>query len=233
MGTARTIVTDAQKLLGVWEKGSSLDATEGADGLRKLNGLIETLNNEYLMIYQTVQRTHALTAGTAQYTIGSGGTISTTRPLRIDSAYTRDSSSIDHPITIINNQEWSEISYKPVGNTYPTVLYYRPNYPLGAVNLYPEPSSGLTLYMECWDQIASFATIDTSASLPPAYEYMLTYNLAVVWSPDFEVDPKPIVVSEAQRSKAAIKDTNNTRIPILKTPFTRRRGFGTLDSILG
>jgi hypothetical protein len=211
MGTARTIVTDAQKLLGVWEKGSSLDATEGADGLRKLNGLIETLNNEYLMIYQTVQRTHALTAGTAQYTIGSGGTISTTRPLRIDTAYTRDSSNIDHPITIINNQEWSEICYKPVGNTYPTVLYYRPNYPLGAVNLYPEPSSGLTLYMECWDQIASFSTIDTSASLPPAYEYMLTYNL----------------------SKAGIKDTNNTKIPILKTPFTRRRGFGTLDSILG
>ena len=185
------------------------------------------------MLYQRVQRTLSLTAGDAQYTVGSGGDLDATRPIRIESAYTRDSGNIDRRIEIINNADWSKISYKGQTNSYPTRLFYRPNFALGEINLDPAPSASLTLYLEVWDQISSFATLDTSASLPPAYEYALTWNLALMWGPNFEVDPKPIIVEQAKKSKAVLKDANNTQVPTLETPWTYRNDWNRLDSILG
>jgi len=236
MATARTIVTDATKKLGVWQKGKDLDADEADDGLRLLNGLIEMWNNEYLMIYQIKQLTHTLVAGTAQYTMGSGGDIST-RPLRIHTAYVRDSDGNDFWMKQINNEEWSSITLKSTANTYPSYYYYRPNFPLGELNLHEAPQSNLTLYLEVWDQISSFTSLDTSASLPPAYEYALTFNLTKIWAPDFQVQPSPIVLEQAQNSKAMIKDVNNTQIPVLINPFCRQDyqygNISTISTILG
>ena len=215
MGTANQIITDALKKLGVWQKGETIDADEGADGLRALNLMIDSWSNEDLMLYQQVQRTKALTSSDGQYTIGDSGDIDTTRPVRIATAYVQDSGGNDWPIKIINAAQWASISLKTVDGTYPSYLYYRPDYPLGVINLYPEPSSGLTLYLECWDQITQFASGVTSASLPPGYERALIYNLAIELAPEYG---KPIgqeIAKLAMESREFIQDVNNTEIPTL------------------
>ena len=215
MGTATQIITDALKKLGVWEKGETIDADEGADGLRSLNFLIDSWANDNLMLYQQVQRTKALTSSDGQYTIGSGGDIDTTRPVRIVSAYCRDANNGDYTIKIINASQWARITLKTTAGSYPDYLYYRPNYPLGEINLYPEPGSGLTLYLECWDQITQFATGATSASLPPGYERALIYNLALEIAPEYGVNVSPEVAKLAAESREFIQDVNNVEIPVL------------------
>lgn len=219
MTTARTVITDSTKLLNVWQKGEVLDDDEAVDGLRRLNQMIDSWSNESLMLFQLIERSKALTAGTASYTIGSAGVINTTRPVRIESAFIRDSSSNDYKLEIITNDEWAKISRKSTVSTIPSVLYYRANCPLGVINLHEAPEASLTLYMECWDQLDQM-TIDSVVALPPGYERALTYNLAVEQAPMYGKEPSQIVMKIAAESKIAIMETNDINIPILENPFS-------------
>lgn len=223
MSTARIIITDATKLLGVWQKGESLDSDEAADGLRYLNNMIAGWNNNYLMLNQRVQRTLALTSGDASYTIGSSGDIDVTRPIQIETAYIRDSNNVDTPLSILNNEQWSSITMKSTSSNVPVYLNYRANYPLGVISLHEAPSSGLTLILECWDQLPSFTTLDTAASLPPGYERALTYNLAVELAPMYGTEASPTIKEIATRSMGGIMDANNTEVPVLNSPLAPYR----------
>jgi len=224
MGTANQIITDALKLIGVYQKGEAIDGDEAADGLRALNLMIDSWANESLMLFQFVQRSLALTAGDPSYTIGSGGDIAVTRPVKIHHAFVRDSSNNDSDLYIINNADYSSIPLKTNGNAYPTALYYRPNFPLGAITLYPEPSASLTLYLECWDQLTQFASLTTSASFPPGYERALIYNLPIEIASMYGKSVLPEVIKIANDAKSRIKDVNDKDIPILRSELLVGRG---------
>jgi hypothetical protein len=208
MGTARQIITDALKVCRVYQTGEALSASEGADGLRALNLMLDGWANERLMLYQLIERTHTLVSGTGSYTIGSGGDIDTTRPVKIESAFTRDSENTDTTIYVINNDEYSSITAKSTDGTYPLYLYYRAAYPLGTINLYPHPGSGLTLYLQVWDQLTQFTNLSTSASFPPGYERCLIYNLAVEIAPMFGATMTSEAIKTAVDSKGWIKTVN-------------------------
>lgn len=219
VASARDILNDAMKIIGVYESGRTMSSAQGVEGLRRLNQMIDGFNNKYLLAYQRVQRTHSLTEGTAEYTLGSGGTIDVARPLRIESAFTRDSADSDHTLEIISNEEYSEITRKAKYNSYPNKLYVRYAYPLVTIYLDPAPQANLTLYLECTGLISTFATLDTDASLPPGYERMLTYNVAEEWAPLFKRTVSQDVKEIARESLADIKDTNNREVPIMSNPF--------------
>ena len=234
MGTANQIITDSLKLLGILEVGDAADSDQAADGLRSLNLLIDSLANERLMLFQLVERTKALTEGTGAYTIGASGDIDTTRPVRIESAWTRDANDLDCPIEIIKNQEWSLITLKSLGNTNPMYLYYRPAYPQGTIELWPLPGAGLTLYLQVWDQLTQFATLTTSASFPPGYERFLIYNLAIEEAPMYGVSVKPEVAKIARDSKTWLKTVNAKDVPIMTSPLAPGKfSINKLNSIYG
>lgn len=212
MGTALDIINDSTRLIGVKQKGEALDGDESADALRRLNLLVDSWANEKLMLAQLIERTHSLTSGTGSYTIGSGGTINTTWPIKIERAFTRDSNNLDTSIEIIDNKEWARISLKNTSGLYPAYLYYRRAYPLGTIELYPLPGSGLTLYLEVWDQLTQFTNLSTSASFPPGYERALIYNLAVELAPEYGAALRPEIYELAKQSKADIK-TANLEVP--------------------
>ena len=153
MATANDIIKRSMRFCSALATNETPSSAEYQDGLTVLNALMESLSTDQFMIYQRVQRTKALTASDGQYTIGSGGDIDTTRPMKIANVYCQDSNGEDRPITIINNKQWANIGDKDSEGTYPEFLYYRPNYPLGEINLFPEPGTGITLYLECWDQL--------------------------------------------------------------------------------
>ena len=230
MGTANNIITDALKLLGEWQKGEAPDADESADGLRALNLLIDSWANERLMLFQLVERTKALTANDGTYTIGTGGDIDTTRPVRIERAWVRDAENNDSVLAIIDNKSWSRIPIKSIQGMDPLYLYYRAAYPLGQINLYPLPGSGLTLYLQVWDQLTQFTALTTSASFPPGYERALIYNLAVEIAPMYGAVLRPEVVQVAVDSKAQIK-TVNMVIPRMDTDLPIQTGVYYNDLI--
>ncbi len=145
------------------------------------------------------------------------------RPQRIESAYTRDSGNNDVIIGMVDNDQWSRIYKKDIQSQYPLFLYYRADFPRGQINLCPKPGSGLTLYLESWDQLTRFTTLDTEASFPPGYDEMLIYNLARRWAPSFGRTLDPEIRQTAIDTMAAIK-TTNLDIPPLRNDLPHLSG---------
>jgi len=223
--TASAIILSSLRSLGVKEAGESLGASEGADALIYMNDILDGWSLEPLMQTNTVQLSQTLVASQATYTFGSGGDNST-RPVRIEKAWIRDSSNIDIPIRLCGMDEYNEKVYKTSETSYPYLLYYRAEYPLGVVNLYPEPSTTYTLYLEALATISSIATLATSVDLAPGYIKALKRILAVEISPEYKIDPMILgeVKEKARESKAWIKRINRQQKKTMANPIRRAVG---------
>lgn len=213
--TVDKIVQNALRLLTVKEVGETLTYDESEDGRIALNNIIEQMNLESGMQPAKVEITQALTASDGEYTFGSGGDNST-RPLEIHTAFVRDAAGkIDYPVRILSNEEYASIPYKSVSSSYPYNLYFRAEYPLAKIKVYPVPSvSGTTLHLECRAALSTYSAGTSTVDLPPGYAKYLTYQLAVDIGPEYE-EASQTVHSEAMRAKALIKRTNLKDKPLM------------------
>ena len=210
MATPSTMIIRALQLFGEKSIGGTLSSDEQTAYLAALNGMMESWSLERLMCYQIVQESRALTASVGSFTIGSGGTWNTTRPTRIvDPCFIRDSGGIDYPVELIDEVAYGRIVLKTVDGSIPAYLYYDAAYVAGLATIYiwPEPSASLTLYINSWKQLQTFALISTTLVLPPGYERAIIYNLAIELAGGF-TSVSPEVAKIARESKAAIKSVN-------------------------
>lgn len=209
MATASSMIIRGLQMIGEKTIGGTLTSAEQTAYLSVLNGMLESWSLDSLMCYQELQESLALTAGTSSYTIGSGGAFNTTRPIKIVSAFTRDSSSYDYNIEIINDAAYNFIVSKTQGETYPSYLYYDHAYVagVGTINLYPEPSAGLTLYISSLKQLTQFATIGEVVVLPPGYQRAIESNFAIEAAAGY-IPVSKEVIQIAKESKSAIKNVN-------------------------
>ena len=226
--TVDQITAGALRLLKVKETGEALTAEESTDGLQALNEIIEEMNLQNLFQVSKKQLTQTLTSNDGTYTFGTGGDNST-RPLEIFEAYIRDEqNTIDYPCRIISNEEYSRIPFKTVTSSYPYNLYFRADYPLSTVELYPVPSiSNTTLYMECRAALSTYTAGSDSVDLPPGYIKYLKYQLAVDISPEYK-EASAIVLDTARRQKELIKRTNLKDKPVMINTARRavQGGYG-------
>jgi len=218
MATVLDRINRSLRLLGVKAAGESATQEEANDAFEALNGMVASWNNESLMIYNLETVTHTLVSGTGDYTIGASGTINVTRPQRIESAYIDDNNS-SWPLAMVNNEQYGRIWQKTTESSYPSYLYYESSFPLGTIKLWPVPSSANTLNLNVYNQIDAFASTATTISLPPGYERMIDYNLAVEIAPEYGVEPSPTIQNIAIDSKSRIKILNSKNIPVLRSPM--------------
>jgi hypothetical protein len=232
MGTVRDLVTAALLDLGAIASGEAPTATEAADALRRLNLLLETWRLEHLLAYAIDTVTFVLTGG-ASYTIGPGGQINTTRPVRLEHAALRlpTSPALDLPLHVLTDEEYASIALKGLTSTLASCLYMDRAYPLASVFLYPTPPSG-TLVLYPWTPLTAFASLDTTVALPPGYELALQTSLSIELASMFrDCTITPALAAQAVRSKALIK-VMNTQPRLLTLPAglpTGRRGGGGVD----
>lgn len=235
MTTASTIISRSLRLINVLGTGRrTLTANELADGIEALNSMMDSFSIDGLMIYQTLEENFPLVVGTANYTIGSGGTFNTTRPVKITNAFLRDSSNNDYPLDIIDNLAYDSIPLKTVTSR-PRYLYYDAIYPLAYVRLMYVPSFADTIYINSWKQLQQFTDGTTTISLPPGYERMIAYNLAIELHPEYQGSQlSPETISIAKDSKAIIKRLN-AKIPIadVSGPMMVRGGIGKRNIYTG
>lgn len=202
MTTALGIIKAAMRKAGVLTKNETPSADEAQDALDMLNDLIASMSNDSLIVYARTVESFSLVAGTKSYTIGSGATFNTTRPIKIVSAYVR-SGTIDYPLQIVSDEQYASISVKSTGGT-PEYLNYTNAFPQATINLYPSPSSADTLYLVTEKELSSFALSDT-VSMPPGWKRMLIYNLAIEIAPEYG-QPIPAEVGQiARESKGELK----------------------------
>jgi hypothetical protein len=210
MAYVSTLILRSLRLIGEKQRGDTLSSNEQVECLASLNAMLESWSLERAMLYQVLQESFTLSDSVGSYTIGSGGTFDTDRPLKIvDPCFVRDSSSLDSQLQIIDSVAYGRFVQKTIDGSYPGYLFYDTAYVggLGTIRLYPEPQAGLTLYINSWKQLASVSTISAQVSLPPGYERAIVYNYAIEESPGYASVP-PEVVKIARESKAAVKSLN-------------------------
>ena len=209
MATALSLIKSALKKIRVLGVDREPTASESADGLTALNAMLDAWAIERLMVYQVRQRSLSWPSATQSRTIGSGGNFSVDRPIRIDSAFLRDSNSQDYPLSILTDRtQYDGIVSKTQQSTLPEYLFYDPAYPLGTLYLYTVPTDAITLLLNVWQTLQSFTSLTADLALPPGYQRAIEFNLAPEIASDYGMEVPANVQRIAVQSKAAIKAIN-------------------------
>lgn len=223
MTTVRQLLTKTLQKVGVVTKNESPSADELNDAVDSLNMYLGHLSNDGLVVYNKTTEAFTLSS-TSEYTIGSGGSLNTTRPNKILNAFVRVG-GVDYPLREISLQSYNEISFKDISGI-PDVFNYTPNFPLGLVKIFPKPSASYTLYITSEKPLSNL-TIDDTISLPSGWEMMLIYNLAVIISPEYGQPIDNTIYQIAKETLGAIKRNNARNAPIMNDSFVRTKNIYT------
>lgn len=226
MPTGTAILTDALKCLGVAPAGETPTSGEIDDALVQANRMIDAWGADRLTMHAIVRTTKALTSGTQDYTIGSGGSINIVRPDYIDAAGilidNTASPTTENPIEVFTLQRWEAIRIKANPGSPATGIYYDKAMTagLGTISVYPKPnSSTTTLVLYCPTAITAIA-LATTYTWPPGYEAALQWNVAKMLIAQFPVSQQRIalIMQMADESLKTIKRPNQTPKELIPEP---------------
>lgn len=223
--TVSDIITAALQDINAIASDETPSAADADVCLKALNRLIQSWQNDSLMIYSILNQIFPFVSGQQSYTIGPGGNFNTQRPVEITDAYVRDQFGNDYPMYISNQEEYSEIITKYTQSPLPTVMYSDGNFPLCNLIFWPIPDGGgysANLWM--WQKIQEFTSITDQVILPPGYERAFEYNLAVEVSPKFGRPVSQDILRLAIEAKVEIERTNYVDNQIRFDPSLTQRG---------
>ena len=207
MTQAIDFIKGALRVIGVTDSYTQPDAQQSADALSSLNNMLYDWSTQPLMSYDAGQENYAVVSSITSLTIGPTGTKATARPTGMNNLFIRVS-SVDYPITLISSGEYDAISVKTITGGYPQFAFYDPAMTNGVLYLWPNATSGQTLYWEPLNPLQTFALTTTASTLPPNYNRAIIYNLGVELAPEYGVDVKNAVSRIAALSKRSIKMAN-------------------------
>ncbi|MCC7570623.1 packaged DNA stabilization gp4 family protein [Candidatus Micrarchaeota archaeon] len=187
--------------IGALSSGETIETARQAEALQALQVMLRGWSSQSINIFVATKEDITLIGGVGSYTWGSGGDIATTRPNQVISAYLLSGSTTSR-IEIIDEGKYRRITDKTVSGT-PSLLLYRPSYPLGQIFLFPVPSSAFTLvsysYKE-FTETGSFALTTDTMALPAVYQEAVIYNLALRLAPEYGKTASSDVRSVAETS---------------------------------
>lgn len=207
MADVEDLITQAAGLIGALTQGTGLNTSELDDGFARLNILIDAWNADPLNHYSVNSEQHTLSSGVGIYTLGSGGTFSTTRPVLIESANIL-LSGLKHPMDLVSKAEYDAI-LEPTGQmTVPRKLYSDGGHPTTTIKIWPVPSGTPDLEVNSPFIIPPFGALNSAVNLPPAYYKALLYTLAVDLAPSFRLQLDPSLPQIALDAQTQMKKPN-------------------------
>ena len=215
--TAKSIIDSSLKLIGVLGVGTEVTTAEYDECLLQLNRLMDTWNNDDLLVYSITANTFPLVIGTKTYTLGEQGDFNMVRPSRIEkvSIVYGTSPEIELPISAENQVEnWQNIVVKDVTSTFPLFVYLNYNFPHIECNFWPVPGAPCAVRFYVWEPFPLVQTIDDDIVLPPGYSDALVYNLALRLAQLFDRQPSQHVQQMAIRTASSINDINSGSISL-------------------
>lgn len=206
--TALDIIKAAFRVVGVASTGNPLSSEDAANGLEALKIMLGKWLSANLSLFCYDKVTNALVAGTAEYTIGSTGDISTNRPNAIERIYIRDSNNLDFPMTEISSHRFARITDKTQTGR-PAYWWYNPTYPNGTLQLWPVPdSSADTLVLLLLQQLTIPSELTDDMDFPTVYQSALKWCLAVELAAEYGVGLSQYIILNADRSFALLQQNN-------------------------
>ena len=223
MATARDLINDSLRTLGVLASGEASTAAIAVDALTVLNERIEFLNMTGVTVYSIQPSTQSTTGAQGAYTLGTGGNWNITRPQYIDRlVYVSDNN--DWMMAELTELEWQLATPKTLQSTIPTHWHDDDGYPLRTINLWPVPSVNASIKIYSWVQLGALASLDTTVDFPPGYRGFLRYELAVALAPEYEQPVSGVLAQLWRESKANVQRLNTRIEPMLVDVSLRRLG---------
>jgi hypothetical protein len=215
MTTVAEILTLSLKDVGVIGEGQTASATTIDDAFQSLIQMFGLWQADRLYVYAQKEVVATLT-GAASYTIGAGGNIAASRPIKVDAAFWR-SNGQDYDVEVFQSYEdYARLGNKLLNGAAPCALCYVPAYPLGTVYVYPNGTSG-ALHLITRTDLPTFTTISDTVSIPPEYLEAVRYSLSERLSTAFGTPLRPDIPAMAARARRIIK-RNNVKIPLSRMP---------------
>ena len=221
MSTARDLIGDAHRLLGLVSSGNALPESVYQDNLVALNQMIDSWNTERLSVFATQDQVFSWPPSTIKRTLGPTGNFVGNRPVLVDDAtYFRDPlTNVSFGVRIINQQQYDGIAVKTVTSTYPQIIWVNMTYPDIEMYVYPVPTRVVEWHFISVEELTKPASLTTTISFPPGYLRAFRYNLAMELAPEFNMEPSPQVMRIAMTSKRNLKRINNPD-DIMSMPYS-------------
>lgn len=222
MTTARDIITKAMQKIGALVKNEAPSADEANDALASLNMLMASYSNDSMLIYARSWETFAISGGDGEYTIGTGGDLSTTRPIFIVQAYIRDGVT-DYPLSFITDETYNEKITQKSTQGIPVYYNYDNANPLSKIRLYPVPAKAYSLFLLSEKPLTEF-TLDSEIILPKGWERFLTYALALELAPEYGMQLDAVNYEIYKEAKNMVMNAVNRNRTMDALPLVKRYG---------
>jgi hypothetical protein len=184
------VANRAAQILGVLDSGEALSTQQWTDALAYGNNMVDNWSVDDVMLLQDTRYVGALTASTQAYTIGTGGTFNTTRPVAIVAGSLLLPNGPGSMVKFCNAKEWAEIEDRQ-GQSWKVRygFYDRQNVGgLGNVYFSPVPFGG-SVELLMLSALPQFVDINTTAlTFPgPGYADLYCYGMALRMAADMSV----------------------------------------------
>ncbi len=212
--TGNDIINEALLLSKRITPGQTASTDEIATCKLALNSLLGEWNAQSLAIYSVAPKVFNLSSGTADYTIGTGGTFNTARPVKIEAWNVKTTSGQANGGIPMDAATFAEVSNdRSAQGSRVKALNYDAAYPLGSIHVWPKPSGGV-LEIWVWDALPVITDFTLTLDYPPGYLQAIVFNLAVSlngkWIP-VRGGLDPNVTAMAAESKQALVSSNQSQ----------------------
>lgn len=198
-----------------------------SDAFDSLNDMLAAWGNETLMIHYLTMENFPLVAGQRTYTLGTGGSFNTDRPVTIENAFIRWN-NLDYPLQVVTSKQYDDIGLKATPSNIPYLMHINGTFPLMELDLFPVPDDGQAqIFIQSRKPFTKFTTLTQDVNLPEGYARALRYNLAIELCPEYG-PPTPALIQLAMSSKKWLRRTNFEPL-IMDLPSALPQGFGYYD----
>lgn len=234
MSTVYGLIKRTLRDAGIVGVGQAPAAEDMNDAFDKLNSMLAQFSKRRWLIYELLDLSFVST-GAQTYTIGPNCNFNCVRPDRIQSAFIRQVTSaqpVDFaPLNIIEAREdYNRIALKTLASI-PRHVFLDSGYPTGTLYFWPVPPASLyEMHVTVKSPLQTFTALMQTIVLPPEYDELIVYNLAVRLRPAYEMPPDPTITQLAKAALNTIKNAN-TQMPRLRMPAALRGRGSYYDPI--
>lgn len=221
MSTPADIINQAFVDLAVIQPGMTIPAMGSmqTDAFARLNLLMASLSTEGATVQTQQFANVSLQADLSIYTAGPGGTWNlATRPQKLTS-WSASFQNFRSGGQVISFPEFQAQAKDTLGGSsiLPMIIGADTAFPLLNARVFPAPANSLaTIDLGFWIPLAQFATLADVINLPPGFEDMLHFNLAMRLYTQYarpNWDGLQALAANAQNTKAVIVAQNSGAQP--------------------
>jgi hypothetical protein len=191
-------MTDA----GYLQEGDDPTPEQYANNINRLNDLINFWQTQGLKLWLQFDLNVPLVAGQGTYTIGPGGNVNMTKPMRVlDSSYYLDSNNNRRPLMMISRDEYNKLSnVVQTGQLNSYFVDKQATQLAVSFWLVPDATAALgTAHLLIQQQVANFESIIDTMNFPKEWYLALRWGLA-----DDICTGQPQAIMDRCMAKAAI-----------------------------